>query len=60
MTTVRQVRMLSSESRSRYWPSFPARLRAWRMYRKVVPKAQACCQVSWASLAPLMPWEKPG
>jgi hypothetical protein len=30
------------------------------MYKNVVPKAQACRQVSCASLAPLMPWEKPG
>jgi hypothetical protein len=30
------------------------------LYRNLVPNVQACCQASWASLEPLMPWEKPG
>jgi hypothetical protein len=57
---VREVSTPPSDSRSWWQPSWADRLSTRRMYTNVVPKVQACHQVSCASVAPLMPWEKPG
>ena len=60
MITVRVARTLPSDSASRYRSSSLDRLWAWRAYKNLVPNDQACRRISCASVAPLMPCEKPG